>query len=183
VETLPVGKFHGIGPATTAKMNSFGIFTGIDLRNQSLDFLQTHFGKAGAYYHSISRGIDERRVRANRVRKSVGAENTFSQDLTTYDAMHEVLQPLVDKVGQHCESCGARGRTVTLKVKYADFELISRSRSSSGAIASRDELEKEAVYLLKKLMPMPKAVRLLGVSVSGFADETEGNAPQMALAL
>jgi DNA polymerase-4 len=72
---------------------------------------------------------------------------------------------------------------VTLKVKYADFELISRSRSSSGAIASRDELEKQAVDLLRKLMPMPKAVRLLGVSVSGFTDETEGNAPQMALAL
>ena len=183
VETLPVGKFHGIGPATTAKMNSFGIFTGIDLRNQSLDFLQTHFGKAGAYYYSISRGIDERQVRANRVRKSVGAENTFSQDLTTYDAMHEVLRPLIDKVWQYRESSGARGRTVTLKVKYSDFELISRSRSSPGAIASRDELEKEAVDLLKKLMPMPKAVRLLGVSVSGFTDETEGNAPQMALAL
>jgi DNA polymerase-4 len=183
VETLPVAKFHGIGPATTAKMNSFGIFTGIDLRNQSLDFLQANFGKAGAYYHSISRGIDERQVRANRVRKSVGAENTFSQDLTTYDAMHEVLQPLIDKVWQHCQSSGARGRTVTLKVKYADFELVSRSRSSSGAIASRDELEKEAIDLLRKLMPAPKAVRLLGVSVSGFADETAGNAPQMALAL
>lgn len=84
VETLPVGKFHGIGPATTAKMNSLGIFTGIDLRNHSLDFLQATFGKAGAYYHSVSREIDERQVRANRVRKLVGAENTFSQDLTTY---------------------------------------------------------------------------------------------------
>jgi DNA polymerase IV len=88
VETLPVGKFHGVGPATTAKMNSFGIFTGIDLRNQSLDFLQANFGKAGGYHHSISCGIDERQVRANRVRKSVDAENTFSQDLTTYNAMH-----------------------------------------------------------------------------------------------
>jgi len=154
-----------------------------DLRNQSLDFLQANFGKAGVYYYSISRGIDEREVRANRVRKSVGAENTFSQDLTTYEAMHEVLRPLIDKVWQHCEKSGARGRTVTLKVKYADFELISRSRSSPAAMASRDELEKEAVDLLRKLMPMPKAVRLLGVSVSGFTDETEGNAPQMALAL
>jgi len=183
VETLPVAKFHGIGPATTARMNSFGIFTGIDLRNQSLAFLQANFGKAGAYYHAISRGIDERPVRANRVRKSVGAETTFSQDLRTYDAMHEVLQPLIDKVWRHCEGSGARGHTVTLKVKYADFELVSRSRSGSSGIASRDELEKEAVDLLGKLMPVPKAVRLLGVSVSGFADETERHTPQMALAL
>jgi DNA polymerase-4 len=117
------------------------------------------------------------------VRKSVGAETTFSQDLRTYDAMHEVLQPLIDKVWQHCASGGARGRTVTLKVKYADLELISRSRSSSDAIASRDELEKQTIDLLKKLMPIPKAVRLLGVSVSGFADDTEGSASQMALAL
>jgi DNA polymerase-4 len=183
VETLPVGKFHGIGPATTARMNSFGIFTGLDLRNQSFDFLQANFGKAGAFYYSISRGIDERQVRANRVRKSVGAETTFSQDLRTYDAMHEMLQPLIDKVWQHCASGGARGRTVTLKVKYADFELISRSRSNSDAIASRDELEKQTIDLLKKLMPSPKPVRLLGVSVSGFADDTEGSASQMALAL
>jgi DNA polymerase IV len=182
VETLPVGKFHGIGPATSARMNGLGIFTGTDLRNQSLDFLQGNFGKAGAYYHSISRGIDERPVRANRVRKSVGAENTFAEDLTTYDAMCEALRPITDKVWRHCESSGARGRTVTLKVKFADFELISRSRSVSGVIASREELEKDVVDLLKKLMPMPKAVRLLGVSISGFADEAEGGAPQMALA-
>ena len=109
VESLPVGKFHGIGPATTAKMNSFGIFTGLDLRNQSLDFLQANFGKAGAFYHSISRGIDERQVRANRVRKSVGAETTFSQDLRTYDAMHEVLQPLIDKVWQHWRAAAPAG--------------------------------------------------------------------------
>jgi DNA polymerase-4 len=134
VETLPVGKFHGIGPATRAKMNGLGILTGIDLRNQSFDFLQANFGKAGVYYYSVSRSIDERPVRANRVRKSVGAENTFSEDLTTYDAMHEALQPIVDKVWGHCECSGGRGRTVTLKVKYADFELISRSRSVSGVI-------------------------------------------------
>jgi DNA polymerase-4 len=95
--------------------------------------------------------------------------------------MHEVLQPLIDKVRRHCEGSGARGHTVTLKVKHADFELISRSRSGSAAKASRDELEKGAVDLLRKPMPVSKAVRLLGVSVSGFADETEGPIPQMAL--
>src|ERR1700686_4920744 len=78
VETLPVGKFHGIGPATTERMNALGIFTGLDMRNQSLEFMQTNFGKAGAYFYWISRGVDNREVRANRIRKSVGAENTFS---------------------------------------------------------------------------------------------------------
>jgi DNA polymerase-4 len=182
VVTLPVGKFHGVGPATSAKLNGLGIFAGTDLRNQSLDFLQANFGKAGAYYYSISRGIDERPVRADRIRKSVGAENTFAEDLASYDAMCEALQPIIDRVWRHCESTGVRGRTVTLKVKYADFELITRSRSISGAIASRKELDREAVDLLKK-MPMPKAVRLLGVSISGFTDEVEGGAPQMVLAL
>jgi DNA polymerase-4 len=93
------------------------------------------------------------------------------------------LHPLIDKVWRHCQSSGGRGHTVTLKVKYADFELITRSRSNSGAVASRDELERDAVDLLRKLMPMPKAVGLLGVSASGFTDESEGSAPQMAHAL
>jgi DNA polymerase IV len=81
VQDLPVGKFHGIGPATSAKMNGLGIFTGLDMRNQTLEFMTANFRKAGDYYYWISRGIDERPVRANRSRKSVGAENTFSQDL------------------------------------------------------------------------------------------------------
>ena len=136
VEKLPVGKFHGIGPATTAKMNGHGIYTGTDLRAQSMEFLQRHFGKSGPYYYWISRGIDNREVRTNRIRKSVGAENTFSSDLTEFDAMMSDLQPLIDKVWRHCEDKGERGRTVTLKVKFADFELISRSRTLAGVVGS-----------------------------------------------
>src|ERR1700684_1560564 len=106
VEALPVGKLHGIGPATTAKMNSLGLHTGLDMRNQTLEFMQANFGKAGAYYYWISRGVDNREVRANRIRKSVGAENTFSSDLTEFDAMAVELQPLIDKVWRHCEDKG-----------------------------------------------------------------------------
>lgn len=84
VEALPVGKFHGIGPTTSAKMNSLGLSAGLDMRNQSLEFMQTNFGKAGSYYYWISRGVDNREVRADRIRKSVGAENTFSTDLTDF---------------------------------------------------------------------------------------------------
>jgi nucleotidyltransferase/DNA polymerase involved in DNA repair len=95
VETLPVGKFHGIGPATSARMHSLGLYTGLDMRSQTLEFMQANFGKAGAYYYWISRGVDDREVRADRIRKSVGAENTFSTDLSEFDAMVAELQPRV----------------------------------------------------------------------------------------
>jgi len=180
VEALPVGKFHGIGPATSAKMNSLGLHTGLDMRNQTLEFMQAHFGKAGSYYYWISRGVDDREVRANRIRKSVGAENTFSSDLTEFDPMVAELQPLIDKVWRHCEDKGARGRTVTLKVKFADFELISRSRTLAAAVSSRDDLEGLSIALLKNEMPVRKPVRLLGVSLSSLQDDDEEE-PQLGL--
>jgi DNA polymerase-4 len=180
VESLPVGKFHGIGPATAAKFNALGIFTGLDIRNQTLAFLQHHFGKSGAYYYWISRGVDDRPVRANRIRKSVGAENTFSSDLTEFDAMVAELKPLVDKVWRHCEGTGNRGRTVTLKVKFFDFEIITRARSVPAPVVSRTDLERLAVGLLEAEMPLPKSVRLLGVSLSSLQSD-DGTAPQLDL--
>ncbi|MDE5455599.1 DNA polymerase IV [Bradyrhizobium sp. CSA112] len=180
VENLPVGKFHGIGPATSAKMNSLGLYTGLDMRNQSLEFMQSNFGKAGLYYYWISRGVDNREVRADRIRKSIGAENTFLSDLSEFEAMLSELQPLIDKVWRHCEDKGRRGRTVTLKVKFADFELITRSRTVAGTVGSRSELEGPSAELLKALFPMKKAVRLLGVSISGFLGENVAS-PQMPL--
>ena len=149
------------------------------MRNQSLEFMQANFGKAGSYYYWISRGVDNREVRADRIRKSVGAENTFSSDLTEFDAMVVELQPLIDKVWRHCEDKGTRGRTVTLKVKFADFELITRSRTVADSIGSRTELEDASAELLKALFPMKKAVRLLGVSISGF--DGGSVSPQMSL--
>ncbi len=180
VEKLPVDKFHGIGPATSAKMNGLGIFTGLDMRNQSLEFMNANFGKAGAYYYWIARGVDERLVRPNRIRKSVGAENTFSSDLQEFDAMVSELEPLIDKVWQHCESTGHRGRTVTLKVKFADFEIITRSRSVASAIATRDDLARLSIGLLADNKPLPKAVRLLGVSLSSLQADNDAE-PQLDL--
>jgi DNA polymerase IV len=181
VENLPVGKFHGIGPATSAKMNSLGLYTGLDMRNQSLEFMRANFGKAGAHYYWISRGVDNREVRADRIRKSVGAENTFPSDLTDFEAMVSELQPLIEKVWRHCEGTGNRGRTVTLKVKFADFELISRSRTVAGTIGSRGELESATSDLLKAIFPTKKAVRLLGVSISGFVDAQDDSPVQISL--
>jgi DNA polymerase-4 len=168
------------GRRTAGKFNALGIHTGLDIRNQTLAFLQQNFGKAGTYYYWISRGIDERPVRANRMRKSVGAENTFSTDLTGFDAMVAELQPLVDKIWRHCEGTGSRGRRVTLKVKFADFEIITRSKSAAAAVSSRSDMERMAVALLENEMPLPKSVRLLGVSLSSFQTEIEGK-PQLNL--
>jgi DNA polymerase-4 len=180
VEALPVGKFHGIGPATSAKMNALGLTTGLDMRNQSLEFMQAHFGKAGAYYYWISRGVDHREVRANRIRKSIGAETTFSSDLTGFEAMVAELEPLIDKVWRYCEGGGSRGRTVTLKVKFNDFEIITRSRSLPVAVSSRGDLQRLSIALLQNEMPVAKPVRLLGVSLSALQDEIEAE-PQLGL--
>ncbi|WP_316227428.1 DNA polymerase IV [Bradyrhizobium sp. SZCCHNR1047] len=176
VEGLPIGRFHGIGPATAAKFNALGIHTGLDIRNQPLPFLQQHFGKAGNHYYWISRGIDNRPVRANRIRKSVGAENTFSTDLTEFEPMLAELQPLIDKVWQHCEASGNRGRTVTLKVKFADFDIMTRSRSVAQAVGSREDLARLSVALLQSEMPLPKPVRLLGVSLSSLQRQNDAGA-------
>jgi DNA polymerase-4 len=133
------------------------------------EFLQADFGNAGEYYYWISRGVDNRYVRADRIRKSIGAESTFSSDLTEFEATVSELQPLIDKVWRHCEDKGTRGRTVTLKVKFSDFELISRSRTLAFEVGIRSELESVSVALLKMLFPTEKAARLLEVSIPGFS--------------
>ena len=169
VEALPVGKFHGVGPATAAKMQRLGIVTGADLRDRALPELQQYFGKSGAYFYWISRAVDERVVRANRVRKSVGAENTFADDLHAFDLMREALQPLVAKVWRHCEVTGTRGRTVTLKMKFADFQQLTRCRSLAEPVKTIADFEDIAIGLLKPMLPAPKGVRLLGVSLSSLS--------------
>jgi DNA polymerase-4 len=174
VETLPARKFHGIGPATARKMEGLGIRTGLDLRAQTMDFLQQHFGKAGSYYYWAARGIDERPVRADRIRKSVGAENTFPVDLFSHDAARDALREIVEKVWQTCERSGIRGRTVTLKVKFANFRQITRSRTGQTQIGTRSELEQFGYALLEPLFPVAKGVRLLGISLSSLAGENAG---------
>jgi DNA polymerase IV len=169
VETLPVRKFHGVGPATERKMRELGLVTGRELKAQSLEYLHQHFGKAGAYYYWAARGIDERPVRADRIRKSVGAENTFPTDLVTYDAARAALQDIIDKVWEHCDRSGCRGRTVTLKVKFANFHQITRSRTGQTQINSRGELEQLGCALLEPIFPVSRGIRLLGVSLSSLA--------------
>ncbi len=173
VESLPVGKFHGIGPVTRSKMEELGIRNGGDLKGQTLLFLQQHFGKAGSYYFSLARGIDERPVCADRVRKSIGAETTFNADLFTAEEARVALEPLIGKVWSYCEGSKIRGRTATLKAKYADFRQITRSRTALVPVESRAILEELVSALLEPLFPVSKGIRLLGVTLSSLEVESE----------
>lgn len=175
VESLPVGRFHGIGPATAAKMNRLGIETGADLRERSLPFLQQHFGKTGHFYYWIARGVDERPVRPDRTRKSVGAEDTFAADLFTLEEAQAEVEKVADKVWRYCEKHSIRGRTVTLKVKYADFQQITRSRTQQMPLATAADLLSIAFELLAGVFPTPKGIRLLGVTLSSLEGATDRN--------
>jgi len=182
-ETLAIKKFHGVGPATATKMHQLGIETGLDLKAKTLSFLQHHFGKAGQYYYWIARGVDERQVSPDRVRKSIGAETTFAQDIHDRDAARRELKPLIDKVWRHCTSTGIRGKTVTLKVKYADFQQVTRSRTSEAPLSAQETLEQISFDLLNVIFPSQKGVRLLGVSLSSLGNAEVLEEYQMVLSL
>jgi DNA polymerase-4 len=182
VESLPVGKFHGIGPVTRAKMERLGIRTGADLKAQSMVFLEQQFGKAGPYYYGLARGIDERPVCANRIRKSIGAENTFPTDLFTIDEARAALVPLIAKVWAHCEESTIRGRTVTLKAKYADFQRVTRSQTRQAPVTTESAVAEIVDSLLESLFPVTKGIRLLGVTVSSLGAE-HGDEQQLRLSI
>ncbi|GAB3341377.1 DNA polymerase IV [Larkinella ripae] len=181
VETLTVGQFHGIGRVTAAKLNQLGIFTGWDLRQQSEAFLKQHFGKAGSYYYTIARAIDNRPVTPDRLRKSIGSENTFEQDLSTEPELWAGLEPLLDSVWRLSERLQVVGRTVTLKVKFADFEQITRSRTLTGPVVQKAVLDRVGAELLHTLFPLPKGVRLLGITLSNLEPANQPAGPQLRL--
>jgi len=183
VEALPISKFHGIGPKTAARMNALGIHTGLDLRGRSRAFLAEHFGKAGDYLYGVARGVDDRPVEADRIRKSVGAETTFERDLLRWEEVAPALEPVVAQVWAACTRGGHMGRTVTVKVKYADFQQVTRSRSGTGPVAARAVLEQVSMDLLRPLLPPRLGVRLLGVTLSNLQSEPDQEAAQLALAL
>ncbi|MDX0284736.1 DNA polymerase IV [Sinorhizobium meliloti] len=183
VEALPVKKFHGVGPATAEKMHRLGIETGADLKEKTLEFLVEHFGKSGPYFYGIARGIDNRQVKPNRVRKSVGAEDTFSEDIHSYEPAREGLQPLIEKVWAYCDANEIGAKTVTLKVKYADFSQITRSKTVTAPLQAIGDLEEVVGLLLAPIFPSRRGIRLLGVTLSSLERQTSGVAPQLRLAL
>ncbi len=178
--SLRVRKFHGIGPATAAKMERLGIATGADLRAHPRDYLDRHFGKAGGYYYWASRGIDHRPVNPNQERKSIGSETTFAHDLTTTDACMSELRPLIESVARHAEKHQTGGRTVTLKLRYADFKTVTRSRSAPRPVHTAQEIEPIIARLLGGLAPFAQGIRLLGVTLHNL-DGGEGEADALPL--
>ena len=170
VEALPVGKFHGVGSVTAAKMNGLGIFTGMDLRNQSLAFLQRHFGKSGSWYYEIARGEDHRAVVADRPRKSSGSETTFAEDLVEPAAVEAGVRAMVDDVWAWCQQAQSFGQTVTVKIKFADFRQVTRSRTLSEPVTSHAALLETSIPLVRAVYPLTLGIRLVGVAVSNFRD-------------
>lgn len=167
VSKLPIGKFHGVGPATEAKMKQIGIYTGADLRQKSLIELTEHFGKSGQHYYNIARAIDERPVRSQRVRKSLGKETTFAEDIQSISDLTAVLLDLAEQVLAGLEKNQLRARTVTLKVKYADFQINTRAQTLEHPIGLTD-LKNWIPELLTRTEAGAKPIRLVGLSLSGF---------------
>ena len=168
VEALPIEKFHGIGKVTAAKMHALGIHNGLDLKKCDRSFLIQSFGKAGNYYYNIARARDNRAVEANRVRKSIGAENSFAENLkdkeTIIVKLEQVARTLVERIKRH----QAAGRTLTLKVKFADYQQITRSHTFTDSINSQDTILTEALALLEIIELEDRSVRLLGLSLSNL---------------
>ncbi|HYD12779.1 MAG TPA: DNA polymerase IV [Allosphingosinicella sp.] len=173
VATLPVSRFHGVGPKTAEKMARLGIQTGADLRAQSLAFLQHNFGSSGDYYFNLARGICHRQVRPDRPYKSIGAEDTFLEDLTDGDALIAELDRISQTVWRRIEDKGIKGRTVTLKVKFRDFQIITRAKSLERNVADRAEFLETGVALLRTLLPVAKGIRLLGLTLSNLTESPD----------
>jgi DNA polymerase-4 len=168
IAELPVRKFFGVGPATEQRMHALGIYTGADLRAWSRAALLDCFGKAGAYYYGIARGHDPRPVTPHRIRKSLGKETTLPQDIDDTQAMGAILEGLAHQVEGQLLRHGLRGATVTLKVKYFDFQTLTRSRTGPGYVQTADLLLQYARQLLSQTEAGEKKVRLLGITVSNF---------------
>ena len=183
VASLPVARFHGVGPVTARKMEQLGILTGADLQAWSLAQLQAHFGSSAEWYWRICRGIDEREVKPDRPYKSVSAERTFDEDLRDPERLSAELARITGYAWTRIERAEVSGRTVTLKVKYADFELITRSKSFSLPVPDLAAFTAAGQALLAALHPLPKGIRLLGLGLHNLVEGGEPEARQLGLAI
>ncbi|MGY6551349.1 MAG: DNA polymerase IV [Erythrobacter sp.] len=186
VAGLPIRRFHGVGPKAEARMQALGIATGADLAGKDIAFLRTHFGSMADYLYRAARGVDLRPVRAHRLRKSVGGERTFGEDIASGAALRETLENIIAIVWERIEAAGTggaplRGRTVTLKLKYNDFRIHTRSHSSADWVASRGQFAEIARRLLEAELPLPLPIRLMGLTLSNLeGTETPRNGADAA---
>jgi DNA polymerase-4 len=183
VASLPVARFHGVGPVTARKMDRLGILTGADLQAWSVVQLQAHFGRASDWYWRICRGIDERAVKPDRPYKSVSAERTFDEDLRDPDLLAAELERIAGYAWTRIERAEVAGRTVTLKVKYADFTLITRSRSFGEPVPDLPAFIRAGQAVLAALHPLSKGIRLLGLGLHNLCEEEPNSPLQLGLAI
>ncbi len=181
VEALPMEKFHGIGEVTAAKMHELGIRTGSDLKLPSLRELTQHFGKAGNYYYKIARRQDDRAVEPNRIRKSIGAEMSFAEDLSSRASMLLELEQIAQTLKQRLDRHQASGRTLTLKVKFSDYQQITRSRTKSAPIGEFKEIMTITKALFEAIKVEDRGVRLLGIALSNLDNSEKPQLIQLSL--
>lgn len=170
LENLEIRRFYGVGKVTAEKMYRLGIFTGRDLKEKSEEFLNQHFGKSGKFYYQVVRGIHLSEVKPSRMRKSLGAERTFEENISSEIFMLERLESISEEIQRRLSKNRVAGKTVTLKIKYSDFSLQTRSKTLSYFISSKDlilEVAKELLYQEK----MKNSVRLLGITLSSLNTE------------
>ncbi|MEZ5692420.1 MAG: DNA polymerase IV [Altererythrobacter sp.] len=178
VQSLPVRRFHGVGPKGAEKMARLGIETGADLAARDAAFLREHFGSIADYLFRAARGIDLRPVRANRIRKSVGGERTFSEDISSGPALRETMGNIIDIVWDSIEKTQSRGRTITLKMKYSDFRNVTRARSLPHFVADKAEFSRISHALLDELLPLPLPIRLMGLTLSNLEGQERDTPPR-----
>jgi len=171
VAGLPVRRFHGVGPKGAEKMARLGIETGADLAAKDLAWLRAHFGSFAEYLFRAARGVDLRQVRPDRPRKSLGGERTFFENITAPELLRDTLEDIIALVWDRIERADAHGRTVTLKLRYADFTTLTRARSLLHRVTDRTEFAVLARTLLDDLMPLPQPVRLMGLTLSALEQE------------
>jgi DNA polymerase-4 len=171
LEDLDIRRFYGVGKVTAEKMYQKGIFTGKDLKSKSADYLEAHFGKAGRSYYHIVRGIHNAEVRPNRIRKSLAAERTFNENLSSEIFMLEKLEHIAEEVSKRLEKIKVAGKTITLKIKYSDFTLQTRSKTIPNFVSEKDIILETAKGLLYQ-EKLNNSVRLLGISLSNLNTES-----------
>lgn len=182
LDSLPIEKFYGVGKVTARKMNSMNIYTGADLKKYSNIELAQNFGKAGIFYYDIVRGYDDRSVKNNRVRKSIGIETTFKNNISNKTEIETVINELADKFYLRIQKANNYGRTITLKLKSADFKIITRSQSKNYYIKDKQEIISIALQLFEKNESVVDKIRLIGLTASNLENENdESDNPQLSI--
>ena len=177
LEALDVRKYHGIGKVTTKKMYALGIYTGKELKEKSLDFLAANFGKSGAYFYNAVRGIHTSPVKPSRIPKSMGAERTFSENLTSELFLEEKIKAVANELDKRIKRHKASGKTITLKIKYSDFTIQTRSKTLPFFISDKSMIVEYSKKLLYQER-LKNSVRLIGVTISNLNNEKKAAPPK-----